>query len=587
MNTVLVKQGTRVSLPNIFEKVQEFTQTNLKDRVGSFVGAYGVIMSGAHEGEYDSSLQLFVDDNLIKVHPGIAITQANHYIRLSSTTIVPTELYPVSGNVMRYVFIKFELQDEGDLVDVQDGFYYQGTEGDPSTTYLQTNSYSFVFQTNTTNPNIATHVLLGLVEFHNGDALDVVSDERYQNQFKLRVQTSPQLWQGGAGEISRSFHTITPPLPPIAVSPEAKRAYAPGWRIPALRIKANWFDATNQPALIFSNSRGGRFFGEFDKDGDGESSGHTLNMTFEFLHSYVSSGPTGNAGLRIYGMHPYHQSDGSVLNFRWQNWVSIRKESPWIAPFGGGLYNTVIEENFGNIIFRTKPNPNYTQTFRGVAINLNDPRSSLQINGNFAVGFGEVGVSAPANGMLLRGVSVFGISIAEAVAGTYDDDSNKISAHFKKAFRLDADTGSASPAKDLAGYVQVKIEDSWYWLPYYGDGSGAPSDPPTPTTPSEIPDPVTIESLEFGSTTARWTNPANTETYELDIEYKLGITQQPVITRQITPTNDVRGWAAGSEVSVRMRYSNSGIKGTYSAWTEAVTVYAPGGEEEGGGFEVN
>ena len=570
MNRVLVKKGTRLSLPDIFNRIQDFSRDNLKNKSDAAVRTYGVVAYGNDVDGYDRNLQVTIEGNDLIIRPGIAITPNFNFIRVTQNITIDSGLYPTTAP--QDVYIRYTTEATGESVPVQDGFYYEGESSDITSQLEEVGSYEIIL-VNTGAAAPSNSLLLARAFFFNSLPTSV-TDRRHLNLYRPRFFHAGPIWHQGW----RSWDGHTPTLgihPTIMPTHPSDNADA-AWRAPALRLRSWHKDASAKPSIIFSNNNGARFQGE------GMSVG--VPMRYSFYQNRTTDGPTGSVILHLYGRRPRDENNMSKPDWIWRNWVQIKKEEE----LANIRYRTVIEENWGHIVLRTRSVNEYPvgYRFRGVGINMNVPGSSLQINGNLAVGFGNAPVVAPTDGMVVNGAAGFGFTSVEA-----NQVDPAVAAHFKKVIRLDAGIDDDPTINEtVAAYVQVKFGEDIGWIPIY-TADGESPEPPEPSdedtfNPSTLP---TITKWELdpggiGSGRLEW-NSGYTE-YETQVQFSFNF--GAFGQTQFHAAGTVGGtWSpSGSEgdtIRARLRHYNQNnpnweSQGLYTDWVVSDVIIVPEGE---------
>lgn len=178
MDRVIVTGGTKTSLYQLFEDLQDYTQDNIQNWLFSMMESFGVMVQTTPEGNIsslDTSLQVtYYDANHVEVSAGEAITSGLCFIDIPDTILSTSTL----SDGPHYLYAQHTyIQDTP--VPVQSGFTYgMGTTSNSR----EHDSYQFVWDTNP----LVSGVLLAQVTTFNGHPYNNIVDMRSTNILKFK-----------------------------------------------------------------------------------------------------------------------------------------------------------------------------------------------------------------------------------------------------------------------------------------------------------------------------------------------------------------------------------------------------------------
>jgi len=190
MERVIVNEGTKVNLYNLFEDLQNYSTGNFLKVLDLLLDNYGVNADTTQNGQVgagDTSLQVTVGGggtaNYVNVAPGEALTSGLFYLSISSPTTVS-----LVGLSVGYHTLYFSHQyTYSDPVDVMSGFAI-GLLGGSQKNSRMHDYYKFSWDTGNTPSGVA----LALVNVLNGSYNHTVTaDLRFTNILKFKSGVMP------------------------------------------------------------------------------------------------------------------------------------------------------------------------------------------------------------------------------------------------------------------------------------------------------------------------------------------------------------------------------------------------------------
>jgi hypothetical protein len=185
MERVIVNEGTKVNLYDLFEDLQDYSQTNFLRVIDLLIETYGVNADYLQSGIPASDTTLKVTTSAgtyVNIAPGEALTSGLHYIRISA----PTTFSTVGLSVGDHKLWLMHQYSESDPVDVMSGFAI-GLLGGSQRNSRKHDSYAFAWDMVTTTSG----VLLANVAIIGGALVDEVEDERHANILKFKTNVIP------------------------------------------------------------------------------------------------------------------------------------------------------------------------------------------------------------------------------------------------------------------------------------------------------------------------------------------------------------------------------------------------------------
>ena len=184
MDRVIVNEGTKVALYELFEDLQNYSQNNFLKVIDLLIESYGVNADTAQDGSIvtgDTSLEItdvggFA--NYVNIGAGEALTSGLHYIHLSTPTT-----YSTAGLSDGYHTLYLRhIYTYSDPVDVMSGFAI-GLLGGSQKNSRMHDSYDFVWDTNPLTSGIALAIVISQ---SSGNLINVAIDSRSSNVLKLK-----------------------------------------------------------------------------------------------------------------------------------------------------------------------------------------------------------------------------------------------------------------------------------------------------------------------------------------------------------------------------------------------------------------
>ena len=184
MDRVIVNEGTKVDLYNLFEDLQDYNQNNFLKVIDLLIESYGVNADTAQNGSIvagDTSLKVTNIGGFasyVNIGAGEALTSGLHYIHLSTPTTYSTAGLS-DGYHTLYLRHAYTYSDP---VDVMSGFAI-GLLGGSQKNSRMHDSYDFVWDTNPLTSGIALAVVISQ---SSGNLINVALDSRPSNVLKLK-----------------------------------------------------------------------------------------------------------------------------------------------------------------------------------------------------------------------------------------------------------------------------------------------------------------------------------------------------------------------------------------------------------------
>lgn len=185
MDRVIVNEGTKVNLYNLFEDLQDYSQNNFLKVIDLLIESYGVNADTAQDGSIvatDTSLKVTAgaggSADYVNIAPGEALTSGLHYISIN--TPATFSLVGLSTG-WHYLYLKHKYT-YSDPVDVMSGFAI-GLMGGSQKNSRVYDSYEFIWDT---NPTISGIALASVIVLNGAYEHDVEDDLRPSNVLKLK-----------------------------------------------------------------------------------------------------------------------------------------------------------------------------------------------------------------------------------------------------------------------------------------------------------------------------------------------------------------------------------------------------------------
>jgi hypothetical protein len=188
MERVIVNEGTKVALYDLFEDLQDYTHDNFSNVIDLLIERYGINADTNQDGSIkttDTSLQVTNGtgtNNYVSIAPGEVLTSGLHYISLTTPTTCST--IGLSNNE-HTLYLRHEYSYSAP-VDVMSGFAI-GLAGGSQKNSRMHDSYSFVWDTDPLTSGVA----LWSVIVYNNIAQDLVDDKRPSNVLKFKNAVLP------------------------------------------------------------------------------------------------------------------------------------------------------------------------------------------------------------------------------------------------------------------------------------------------------------------------------------------------------------------------------------------------------------
>lgn len=174
MDKVLTPLGAHISLMTLFSGIQSTLRTNYEKLLTLAFDSYGVFAELEADGTVaasDSSLELTTAGvNDLGIEPGYALTSGLNYMEVSSRIVIPSSVFPASGD--KFVYLCY-YNTYSEYTSILDGGYYSIGEKTVPMRESGTWAYSFV-------PSGIDHVLLGKASFSDYHVTSV-QDLRHMN----------------------------------------------------------------------------------------------------------------------------------------------------------------------------------------------------------------------------------------------------------------------------------------------------------------------------------------------------------------------------------------------------------------------
>jgi len=187
MERVIVNEGTKVDLFNLFEDLQNYTASNFNRLVGLFIESYGINASTLENGQIypsDNSLQVTASaGTFVNVAVGEAITSGLHYIGITT----PTTVSLVGLGIGIHTLYMRHQYTYGNPVNVMSGFAI-GLVGGSQKNSRTHDSYAFVWDT---SPAVSGVILAQVNVLDGAYNHTVTADYRWTNVFKLAANAMP------------------------------------------------------------------------------------------------------------------------------------------------------------------------------------------------------------------------------------------------------------------------------------------------------------------------------------------------------------------------------------------------------------